>query len=112
VDFSKEAIELGKRREQEIFGFADQEEEAKKKAKSKSNNTSMPNQDIIESAVATKARVDVDERDKRAISPLLPDFLPKPTPRISLLGNSCTGTLPTSSRSIPCFPFADQLRIS
>ena len=41
----------------------------KKKAKSKSNNTSIPNQDIIESTVATKARVDVDERNKRATSP-------------------------------------------
>ena len=68
MDFSKEAIELGKRREREIFGFADQEDEGKKKAKSKSNNTSIPNQDIIESTIATKARVDVDERDKRATS--------------------------------------------
>jgi len=69
VDFSQEAIELGKRREQEIFGFAGQEEEGKKKAKSKSNNTSIPNQEIIESTIATKACVDVDEHDKRVTSP-------------------------------------------
>ena len=67
VDFSQEVIELGKRREREIFGFADQEEG--KKAKSKSNNTSIPNQYTIESTVAAKARVDVDERNKRATSP-------------------------------------------